>query len=56
MLLNFEVDLFVYDASAVGALKCWFLDLLPDCKAGVPRASFSRRVAEGVFRLGAPVL
>lgn len=56
MLLNFEVDLFVYDVRSVATLESWFLDLLPDCRAGAPRASFSRRVAEGVFRLGAPVL
>ncbi len=56
MLLNFETALFAYDPGSVGLLSDWFLAQELFCKAGVPPAGHLRRISEGLFRLGAPVL
>ena len=56
MLLNFETTLFVYDAGTVADLASWFAMLSEDCETGRPRDGMIRRVAEGLFRLGAPIL
>ncbi len=56
MLLNFELMLFVYDEHTVAQVSDWFADLVPDCTTGVRRAGLGRRLVEGVFRLGAPIL
>jgi cardiolipin synthase len=56
MLLNFESALFAYDAGSVGALERWAEDLARRSVQGLPEARWPRRMLEGVFRLGAPVL
>jgi cardiolipin synthase len=56
MLLNFEIALFVYDAVSVNELVAWYGRREENCVAGVARAGVGRRVLEGVFRLGAPML
>ncbi|MBA97961.1 MAG: cardiolipin synthetase [Sulfitobacter sp.] len=56
MLLNFEVMLFLYDAPSVTTLTEWFLERQGDCHNVVRNVTLIRRLAEGVFRIGAPVL
>ena len=56
MLLNFEVTLFVYDAATVAKLHDWFAHLSEHCAMEKPPTGMIRKVAEGVFRLGAPIL
>lgn len=56
MLLNFEVAVFVYDAGSVALLADWFAAETALCREGVRRPGLGRRLAEGVFRLGAPML
>lgn len=56
MLLNFEVTLFVFDAATVDELATWYLRQEHLTVKGVPAAGHLRRITEGVFRLGAPVL
>lgn len=56
MVLNFEMVVFGYDAGTVGAVADWFTTLAPECSYGLKEAGLLRRVTEGVFRLGAPVL
>lgn len=56
MLLNFEMVLFAYDADTVAQLSEWFTRHAAAADEGVDRARLPRRVMEGVFRLGAPVL
>ncbi len=56
MLLNFETMLFVYDASTVSILSDWFKARQADCHSTTPTPSVPRRLAEGVFRIGAPIL
>lgn len=56
MLLNFEVTLFVYDAASVAKLHDWFEHLSEHCAMEKPPTGMIRKVAEGLFRLGAPVL
>ncbi len=56
MLLNFEVALFVYDAATVEEVKSWFNTQEQKCALGIEPAGLVRRVSEGVFRLGAPML
>ncbi len=56
MLLNFETVLFVYDSDSRDQLVGWFDALAAQCTQGVEPARLPRRIAEGVFRLGAPVL
>lgn len=56
MLLNFEMVLFVHDAASVGEVAGWLDALAPLCAEGTRPAGPARRVAEGVFRLGAPLL
>ncbi|WP_282025218.1 phospholipase D-like domain-containing protein [Limimaricola cinnabarinus] len=56
MLLNFEVAVFVYDAPSVALLADWFAAETALCREGVRRPRLGRRLAEGVFRLGAPML
>ncbi|WPY94863.1 phospholipase D-like domain-containing protein [Limimaricola variabilis] len=56
MLLNFEVAVFVYDAPSVALLSDWFEAETALCREGVRRPNIGRRLAEGVFRLGAPML
>jgi cardiolipin synthase len=56
MLLNFETALMIYDGPTVAVLEQWFAALLPDCLDGVEAAGPPRRIVEGIFRLGAPIL
>ena len=56
MLLNFEAMLFVYDARSVSTLSDWFTAREADCHEDMPSPHLPRRLAEGVFRIGAPIL
>lgn len=56
LLLNFEAALFVYDPESLGQLVNWYQNVITDCGEGVRDAGVLRRIAEGVFRLGAPIL
>jgi len=56
MLLNFEITLFAYDAGTVAKLGDWFDHLSEHCAMEKPPTGLFRKVAEGLFRLGAPVL
>ncbi len=56
LLLNFETALFVYDAESLGQLVDWYQNTLNFCGEGVRKAGVMRRIAEGAFRLGAPIL
>lgn len=56
MLLNFELALMAYDARSVAELEGWFGTIAPDCTEGLRRSPLPRRLVEGVFRLGAPIL
>lgn len=56
MLLNFELALFAYDPESLAALEEWFAEAETHCEEGVRPVGALRRVIEGVFRLGAPVL
>ncbi|WP_146592007.1 phospholipase D-like domain-containing protein [Puniceibacterium confluentis] len=56
MLLNFEMMLFVHDFDTVAKVADWFTRLVPECSTGAHRAGLGRRLVEGVFRLGAPIL
>ncbi len=56
MLLNFEIALFVYDRESVAKMVTWYEMHQEGCSQGVSGASLPRRVLEGLFRLGAPVL
>lgn len=56
MLLNFESALMIYDATSVGQLQNWFTAMEPLCASGLVKPSLRRRIAEGIFRIGAPIL
>ena len=56
LLLNFEIAMFCHDTGSNAALEAWFQTQFDNCERGVASASLPRRVVEGVFRLGAPVL
>lgn len=56
MLLNFESALMLYDAETVTRLRDWFRAMEPLCAVGIVIPSLPRRCAEGIFRLGAPIL
>ncbi|WP_112308719.1 phospholipase D-like domain-containing protein [Pseudogemmobacter bohemicus] len=56
MLLNFELAVMAWDPATTTAISRWFDRLLPDCDTSLPRPGFFRRLIEGVFRLGAPIL
>lgn len=56
MLLNFETALMLYDPASVGGLEAWFAALTPDCDTALRRPRALRRLLEGIFRLGAPIL
>ncbi|MFZ1469301.1 MAG: phospholipase D-like domain-containing protein [Paracoccaceae bacterium] len=56
MLLNFETALFLYDVASVAALEAWYLAQERHSTSGLPKAGHLRSVAEGVFRLGSPML
>ncbi|SEN09338.1 cardiolipin synthetase 2 [Loktanella fryxellensis] len=56
MLLNFEDALILHDAGSVGRIDDWFAAQFQYCEEGIAPAKFLRRVGEGLFRIGAPVL
>jgi len=56
MLLNFETMLFVYDAGSVADMSDWFSAGFAQCHTNTPRPNLPRRLAEAIFRIGAPML
>jgi len=56
LLLNFELALFCHDTASTAALDAWFAANEAACTRGLAPARLPRRVLEGVFRLGAPML
>ncbi|MFZ3580764.1 phospholipase D-like domain-containing protein [Loktanella sp. DJP18] len=56
MLLNFEDTLFVHDPTSVAQLADWFTGHTPSCDVGIANAGAMRRIGEGLFRIGAPIL
>lgn len=56
MLLNFETALALYDGESVGQISDWFETRAAECVEGTLPVHLPRRLAEAVFRLGAPVL
>ena len=56
MQLNFEDALFVHDDASVAQLADWFVARAADCDQGIGKAGPLRRIGEGLFRIGAPVL
>ncbi len=56
MLLNFETMLFLYDAASVAGLANWFIARQADCHSKTQKPHLPRRLAEGFFRIGAPIL
>lgn len=56
MLLNFEAMIFLYDAGSVTQVADWFMARQKDCHTNSPHPHLPRRLAEGVFRIGAPIL
>ncbi|WP_102109662.1 phospholipase D-like domain-containing protein [Oceaniglobus roseus] len=56
MLLNFEMMLFLYGAADVAWVADWFGRFESRCRTGTVPSRLWRRLVEGVFRLGAPIL
>jgi len=56
MLLNFEDALFLQDADSVATLCDWFIRQEEKCTEGMSEARALRRISEGLFRIGAPIL
>ena len=56
LLLNFELAMFCHDPGSTSRLESWFEEQSEICTPGIDKVSLPRRVVEGVFRLGAPVL
>ena len=56
MLLNFENALIVHDAQSVTQLADWFSRQTKQCSEGLKEHGVLRRIAEGFFRIGAPML
>lgn len=56
MLLNFEVVLFVSDTGSVEDIANWYLSQERLSETGIHPAGLFRRISEGIFRLGAPIL
>ena len=56
MLLNFEMMVVAHDAPTVTGVETRIAALLPGCDEGLVPVGNLRRLAEGVFRLGAPLL
>jgi cardiolipin synthase A/B len=56
MLLNFETALALYDPASVESVASWFDAQEAACATGTRPVRLPRRLAEAVFRLGAPLL
>ena len=56
MQLNFEDALFVHDPEAVAQLADWFTARAESCDDGLAGSGTLRRISEGLFRIGAPIL
>ncbi len=56
MLLNFEMMVACHDPTTVAALETRIEALAAGCDEGLPVSGRLRRLAEGVMRLGAPIL
>ena len=56
MLLNFETALAVHDPASLADLDRWFEARAAHCRSDLAEAGTFRRIAEGLFRIGAPML
>jgi len=56
MLLNFEASMFVYDRPSVEAIAEWYAAQEVFSVEKTPPGGMPRRLMEGIFRLGSPVL
>lgn len=56
LLLNFEITMFLHDKNSIKQVEAWFEQRFGRCEQGLADVGLPRRVVEGVFRLGAPVL
>jgi len=56
LLLNFEIAMFLHDEGSTNMLETWFKSRFEACEHGIKAAGLPRRVVEGLFRLGAPIL
>ena len=56
MQLNFEDVLWVHDAGSVAQVADWYTRRSADCSEGIGKARALRRIGEGLFRVGAPIL
>lgn len=56
MLLNFEDMLVLHDPDSVSKLAEWIATQQARCETGVADAGILRRIGEGLFRIGAPIL
>ena len=56
MLLNFETALAVHDPASLAALERWYEGHAGSCTDDLAQAGTLRRIAEGLFRIGAPML
>jgi cardiolipin synthase A/B len=56
MYINFETALMIYDPQSVGVLEAWVSEQFALGSDGLIEIGFGRRLAEGAFRLAAPVL
>lgn len=56
LLLNFEIAMFCHDAETVRQIETWCYRQFERSVPGIGDARLPRRVIEGVFRLGAPML
>lgn len=56
MLLNFETAMFLYDSASVAQVEDWFAARLARCAPARLEARLPRKLAEGLFRIGAPLL
>lgn len=56
LLLNFELAMFCHDGQSREQIEQWFSKQFEQSEKGISQANLRRRVVEGIFRLGAPVL
>lgn len=56
MYLNYEIVSFIYDAGSLETLESWMSGQFSLGQEGLPDVGLPRRIAEGAFRLAAPVL
>lgn len=56
MLLNFEDALILHDPASVATVSDWIRSQEACCGTGIADAGALRRIGEGLFRIGAPML